>query len=329
MDSNLFPNLQSYFANRLPDTTMDGEERAQIENFLLDERLAPEGQARYNHHLGNKPIASLNEWQRRHNTNYVKKELQLDRGRTSRPWTFRPENDFNRLRQIKPELYLVRVEDAAWPCSLIPGASPEIIQAKIDAFAKGDDAARVYLERFAEAWNLERDQRPQYATTLLEVEDILDEDGPDWAERLRDRLGLGDYDPGVGGEPVAIFLMRYTVSEVIAALEGQGHPAVPTVLDGKMSQFFYPSPKPADGCGQSPYGHTLNLSPVDAENDYRMGVELLHPLLDYKPEHFYRVGYIKQPVAMPLERARSFHLPWLRLQYDREDFGGQLASVVS
>ena len=328
MDIKLFPSLQPYFISRLSDVTTDREEYAQIENFLLDERPVPEGHALYNKHLGNKSIASLNDWQRRHNTGYVKKELQLDRNKPSQPWTFRPENDLNRLRQIKPELYLVRMEDAAWPCSLIPNATPEKIQATIDGFANGDDAARVYLERFADAWNLKRDQRPQYATTLLEVEDILDEDALDWAERLRNRLGLGDYDPGVGGEPVAIFLMRYTVGEVIAALEGQGHPAVPTVLDGKLSQFFYPSPKPADGCGQSPYGHALNLSLVNAENDYCMGVELLHPLLDYKPEHFHRVGFIKQSVAMPLERARSFHLPWLRLQYDRDDFGSHLASAA-
>ena len=254
--------------------------------------------------------------------------MEIDRKESKLPWTFRRENEFNRLRQIEPRLYLVRVERAAWPCSLVNNTSPEFVRTQIDAFGKGDGNARAFLERLLTVWNEERDQRPLFATTELEVEDILADATGDWADRLRNRLGLGHYDPAFLG-PVDIFLMRYTVEEVIQALENNmGHPAIPTVLDGGFSQYFFPTPIPAPTCGETPYGHTLNLGLEDSESDYQMGIELLHPRIDYKPEHLYRVGVIQQPLAMPFERARSFHLPWLRLQYDREDFGSNLSSAA-
>ena len=316
MDIALFPTLQAYFNDRLAQA--DSDERAQMENFLLDERPPAEGQSLYRRHLAGPPIQAIEDWQSQH-VDYLAEELRIDPAEPRRPWTFRLENDLNRLRQIKPELYLIRIERAGWPCSLTPRASPERVRAALDA---GD---QVYLKRFADAWNRQRDQRPQYATTALEVEDIFSAGGADWADRLRDRLGLGHYDPLRSGAE-DIFVMRYTVAEVIEALDGQGHPAVPTLLDGELSQYFFPSPVPAPGCGATPYyGHTLNLTPLHSANDYRMGVELLHPRIDYQPEHFHRVGSIRAAVAMPLQRARQFHLPWLRLQYERDDFGQDLA----
>jgi len=68
----------------------------------------------------------------------------------------------------------------------------------------------------------------------------------------------------------------------------------------------------------------VNLTPVDTESDYAMGCELLHPRIAYRPEHFYRAGIIAEPVTMPLARARGFHLPWVRLYAERDDFGADL-----
>ena len=50
----------------------------------------------------------------------------------------------------------------------------------------------------------------------------------------------------------------------------------------------------------------------------------LHPRIDYRPEHFYRAGVIAEPVTMPLAWARGFHLPWVRLYAERDDFGAAL-----
>jgi hypothetical protein len=117
--------------------------------------------------------------------------------------------------------------------------------------------------------------------------------------------------------------MRYTVEEVLACLNGQGYPAIPTVLDSEMSSYFFPSPIPANKNPNPYYGHTVNLTDIDDDNDYSMGVELLHPRIDYKPEHFFKMGVIARPFTMPLQRARSFHLPWLQLDSERDDFGAQ------
>ncbi len=58
-----------------------------------------------------------------------------------------------------------------------------------------------------------------------------------------------------------------------------------------------------------------------------MGCELLHPRIEYRPEHFFRAGIIAEPVTMALARARSFHLPWVRLYAEREDFGADIFGV--
>ena len=323
MDLNNLQNLSEYMKLRIADVAIDAEERAHIENFMLDERPPQSGVDLYSRWLGNKPVADLDNWKFRHG-NFVVKELNLDIKKPEQPWTFRADNAINRLRQIDPRLYLVRVEDAGWPCSLT-GISPETLRQNIEKFQQGDTQAADFLNGIVKSWNAERDQRPLFATTELEVEDIIHDNAPDWAERLRDQLGLGHYSPA-SGRPIEIVLMRYTVQEVLDSLSGEGYPAIPSVLDSGMSPYFFPSPIPAPTHANNPYyGHTVNLALVDTENDYAMtGVELLHPRITYKPEHFFRMGVIKRPFEMPLESARAFHLPWLQLDSGRDDFGAPL-----
>ena len=324
MNPGRIPALEPYI-NRLSGGTLtDGEERAKIENFLWDERPGDAAVNSYAGSFGGVPVADQDDWQGRHN-DFLKREIQIGRGKPEIPHTFRPANDRNRLRRIEPNLYLIRVEDAAWPCEL-SDISTETLREAIDDFGKGDKTADDLLKGLVARWNAKRDQRPLFATTELEVQDILDDDAPDWAERLRDRLGLGYCDPGLSGRPMEIVVMRYTVQEVLDGLkDGKGYPAVPTLLDGTLNPFFFPTPFPSGESepGADFRGHTLNLSPVVSESDYRMGVELLHPGIDYKPEHFHRLGVIANPVTMPLEKARGFHLPWLQLDYGREDFGSK------
>jgi hypothetical protein len=159
------------------------------------------------------------------------------------------------------------------------------------------------------------------------VAEILEDTTAGWAEVLRDRLGLGHYDPGASGHPIEILVMRYTVEEVLTTQNDSGHPAIPTVLDGELSAFFFPSPVPAPGADPSAdFGRTVNLSPVATQNDYELGCELIHPRLAYRPEHCLRTGVIARPVAMPLEQARAFHLPWVRLYSERDDYGAGTAT---
>ena len=212
---------------------------------------------------------------------------------------------------------------ASWPCSLL-GITTTELGLWIERYRNRDPAAQDLLEHFTATWNSKRDKRPLFATTELEVGEILNSGDSDWSEQLRDRLGLGHYSPQPSGPPEEILVMRYTVAEVLAAAGGYGlgDPAIPTVLDSPLSCYFHPSPIPAPtAANNSYYGHTVNLTAVDNDNDYHFGVELLHPRLDYQPEHLLKVGVISQPVTMPLERARRFHLPWLQVDSGRDDFG--------
>ena len=318
MDLNSLPNLAEYM-NRQVAGTPDAEERAHIENFTFDERPPSNGIDLYARRLKATPLTDLDNWQDRHR-NFVVDEINLDASEPEKPWTFRNDNAINRLRQIDPRINLIRVEDANWICSLA-GISPENLRTQIESFKNGDKKASDFLSGIVKLWNSERDQRPIFATTELEVDDIIYSDQDDWAEQLRNQLGLGHYSPS-SARPIEIILMRYTVEEVLASLDGEGYPAIPTVLDSDMSPYFFPSPIPESDVSDNPYyGHTVNLAAVKEENDYSMGVELLHPYIDYKAEHFLKMGIIAKPFEIPLQRARAFHLPWLQLNSGRDDFG--------
>ncbi len=314
------PFLKSYL-DQVERGSSDPEERANAENFLWDERPPVAGVDLYSGFVNHGPVVGLDDWSDRHR-NYVSEYLHIDQDDSVIPWTFRTDNDSNRLRYIDPRIYLIRVEAASWPCDLL-GISTEELRRQMEKYRQGDAAAQDLLERFVSTWNGRRDKRPMFATTELEVEDILNDEEGDWAERLCAHLGLGHSFPQPSGPPVEIVVLRYTVAEVLAAAgHGLGGPAVPTVLDSHLSCYFFPSPIPDPATGNNPYyGHTVNLSTVESENDYKIGVELLHPRLDYRPEHLFRFGVIARPLTMSLERARSFHLPWIRLYSGRDAFG--------
>lgn len=318
MNLNNLTNLSNYMNLRLADTAIDIEERAHIENFMLDERPPQKGIDLYAKRLKSASITNLDNWVDRHK-NFTAEEINLGITETAQPWTFRAENAINHLRNIEPNLYLIRVEDANWLCDAI-GITCADLEKNIKAFEKGDTKARDFLNGVVVRWNAERDKRPMFATTELEVKEIINADYDDWAEQLRDYLGLGHYSP-LSGRPNEIVLMRYTVQEVLDSLDGAGYPAIPTVLDSNMSPYFFPSPCPKHN--EPCYGHTVNLTRVKDYYDYKIGVELLHPRIDYKPEHFFKMGIIARPFEMPLELARSFHIPWLRDVSKRDDFGTQ------
>lgn len=237
MNLDNLSNLSEYMNSRLAGAAIDSEERAHIENFMLDERPPQTGIDLYAERLKSKSIADLDNWIDRHK-NFTAEEINLGITETKQPWTFRSDNAINRLHNIEPNLYLIRVEDANWLCDVI-GITCTDLEANIKAFERGDAKARDFLNGVVKRWNPERDKRPIFATTELEVDDIINDDTDDWAEQLRDRLGLGHYSP-LSGRPNEIVLMRYTVQEVLDSLAGAGHPAIPTVLDSNMSPYFSP-----------------------------------------------------------------------------------------
>ncbi|MGB7987904.1 MAG: hypothetical protein WCF44_00815 [Candidatus Methylophosphatis roskildensis] len=330
MDIAALPTLEDYATRTLREVGALPGERARVENVLLEERPPQAGALSYASYLNGSPIADGDDWCDRHNY-FVTEEIELAVAEGSQPWTFRPENALNRLPLVDRRINLIRVEAAGWPCSLSSVDFGQVTT-QIDALGSADStkhrAAEDFLLRFLANWNAERDQRPLYATTELEVEDILADSSASLAERLRNRLGLGHYSPAPGTPAIRVFIMRYPVEEAYTVSPTNGAPAVPTLLDGRLNDFFFPSPLPGPNADPTPcLGHSLNLAEVASENDYHIGVELLHPRFDYRPEHFLATGYIANPFTMPVERARRFHLPWVRLYRDRDDFGSGIAEL--
>ena len=329
MDLARLSTISAYAHTKLRDAATETSERARIENLLVEERVPADGLELYGAHLGGLPVSDLDDWNSRHK-DFVLAEIEIGAHDPLEPWTFRPENAANQLPLVDRRINLVRVEDARWPCSL-SSTTFEVVSAHIEALSgtdrKKSEAAENLLARFVATWNAERDKRPLFASIELEIEDILHDLIPAWAERLRDCLGLGHCSPAAGAAPIPVFVMRYPLEDVYVAHSNKGEPAIPTLLDGTLTDFFFASPIPGPKADPNPcLGHSLNLTLVSNENDYKLGVELLHKRIDYRPEHFFRTGVIANPFRMPLERARRFHLPWLRLFGDRDDFGKGILS---
>jgi hypothetical protein len=247
---------------------------------------------------------------------YAEANLEIDIGESGVPDTFGPDNSSNRWPSIEPNLYLLRIEDANFALRDSGVDLPELER----AVEKRDDAI---LARVCDAWNVRRDRRPVFATTEIAVNDILAAAGADWPHALRNNLGLGHFNPAPGLPPVRVLLIRYTVEEVMQDKKaGANGFAIPTVIDGRLNPFFCPTPRPAPGSEAAQYevGRAVNLAPVASQSEYRMGLELVHSYITYKPEHILRIGYISSPLTVDLSALRSFHLDWLRLDTDRDDF---------
>jgi len=235
-------------------------------------------------------------------------------GEPGSPDTFSPDNAANAWRHIQDSLYLLRIEDARFA---LRDSGLDIVDLE-KAIAGRDDTV---LERLCEQWNARRDRRPAFATTEIAVDDLLDEAGDDWPHALRDHLGLGPYNPAPGSEPIPVLLMRYTVAEV--QQDKSAGFAIPTLIDGRLNPFFFPTPIPAAGSEASAYevGRALNLAPAASQSEYKMGLEIVHSRVDYRPEHIWRFGRITRPLAGDQGTLRGLHLAWLRLETDRPDFG--------
>lgn len=159
--------------------------------------------------------------------------------------------------------------------------------------------------------------RPRFAAFAQDLEDDIE--AGDWAERLRDRLGLPHYPSTKRFGPHPVALMRYTVGEVLAQARKLGavHPlTVPTVLDAEPYEVFHPSPR------DETYGRTLNLA--GDPGCERLASEVLHLRIDYEPSHIWKVGCITRKADLPPERLtalREGHRECLQLLSGRFDFG--------
>lgn len=292
---------------------------AYAHNYLFEERVTAERQATYEE--GHPSAGSnLQDW-RKHQRRYLVQRIWVPRGEL--PETFSTCNAAALVSSPDPEVLVIRLENLrdVLGRGLLDFARLEaavrLLHAE-PATAEGEDA-KVLLTAFCSEWCLARRQdRPVFAAFHADV--AKDCAAEDWPHRLRDRLGLGHLDVQPGEASIPVALVGYRVGDVLAAVargEEDRAFAVPTVLDGPLSLFFFPAPKEAG------FGRTLDLQPDPGCE--RLVSEILHRRMEYTPNHILKLGLISRPLPEDVARRpaqlRNGHLFCLRYETGREDFG--------
>lgn len=297
---------------------------AMADNLAFEERMSPARRSAYGAHPAAKPA-----WGEHHRA-YV--AARINRSGAGLPETFEPVNAQAHLGTVEDNQTIIRLEEIDWRLARKGIDRPqfqrwwEIAKGILTATAYEVEEAREALEEFVEDWNDARDNRPIFAGFADEVPGELA--ATDWADRLRDRWGLGHHHP-VGGGSITVLLMRYPVSFVRrhAAVRSAALFARPTVLDGPLNDCFFPAP------GDLPFGRTLDLQ-SDSECA-RHVAEILHQRIDYRVGHIDRLGAIRQArpsgATIPgysLKARRNEHLFCLRWHSQRDDFGQDIPAHV-
>ena len=209
---------------------------------------------------------------------------------------------------IEPVQKIVRVECIDQPMSAQPLG--------FDAIAAALGGDRAAIAPLLREMNQYPGARPAFACYKAEVAaDLRD---PNWAVRLMIRLGLGHYALAPGSRHYA--LMEYTVGEVMKQAAVDRPFALPTVLESRGSEYFYPAPA---GAG---YGYTVDLMDTAPSSPVR---EFLHIRLDYRPEHLVRVVQVTGPAMdVDLATVRDGHLLAMRAKCGRPDYGASMSGEV-
>jgi hypothetical protein len=309
-----------------------GNSRFIARNFILDEGVSADRAATYNEVAGTDHVGTQPEWKNGHE-DYLTERIKLARpagyivprsidpaALLNCPETFGPSAAFSTFGGTDPEYDLIRVEKAESIAR--HGPRPDQFLDSVEEYlASRTEEARRVISATISPWLERRDLRPVFAAFWYGVRDLL-EDGPDdWADQLRDRMGLVHFDPK-GGLRIPILIFKYPVKivpKISAVRAGSRALAVPTVLDGEWSEAFCPVPS-----GQA-VGFAVDLA---AGLDNR-AQEVVHPYVRFGVEHVYRIGYIGKRAADDLSEARLAHLLWVqgvsgRLDYARMTDGDLL-----
>ncbi len=232
------------------------------------------------------------------------------------PETFTAQNQPNLISKLDENQYLVRLENATSLRNTLALTNNELIDYLNKVIKEpGNKEAHDIVEKILADWNKTWDHRPVFVGFWDEVKDLLvdsegkEREGTEWANRLRDRFGLGDHDPNEG-EPIPVLLLRYRVSDVIRSYPAdQIIAAVPSVLDSKWGSFFCPTP--INGWNE---GRSLDLT-SGGENEYTLNCEILHRHIAYRTSYFYRAGWITKSPGKTCEEARRIHLSFLQKDF--------------
>lgn len=285
---------------------------APAENYILDERVPSSREDEFLSFNGfelNAPDAD--SWFR-HHVEYATFHV----ARASISGTFDSINRRNWFSPT-PDWDVVRIESLRGMTSRARGSAltedeisnliAEYIEVR-DTDNSFDIFKQAQLNKWLQQVNSGSDRRPAFVAPFAEVEELLDQ--PDWANRLRDVLGLGHLRPWGGGNAMSVLLMQYNLKRVYDAHIGnKAWAASPTVLDDVPRQMpspcFFPAPASDSSSG---YGYTVDLS--FPWTSFRR--EFLHGHIAYSLADIRRIGEVTTDVSPSrIAEARRDHLDLL------------------
>lgn len=300
-------------------------------NFLLDEWVVAERASSYEESDCAIDHGSYTLWLGAHNT-YLTDKVFLAKlvgaplvsidpeDADTCPETFQHIDPSSPFLPTDEHLHLLRLEQIGFIANM-SGQSPErvrdVAQRVVDSGWERNSDYEKLSDILAE-WMAQSDARPVFAGYWQDLADCFGEpperDASDWPGKVRDRLGLMHLKPDSrSGNPIPVIALRYPVTD-IPGLRGQREvrPLVPpTVLDGRHSAAFCPAPREAG------VGHTVDLG----ENSPPTCREVLHPPVNFQPEHVWRVGEIRDSVSdEQLVKAREWHIICIRDLTGREEY---------
>ncbi len=304
------------------------EQRFPARNFLLDESVVRERADSY-HLWAGVDFADGGAWAGGH-MDYLREAVYIDQARgvprkldprrhDRCPETFRFDTAFRAYGGAYRKLRLVRVVKADFVAreggvrlGELLAAGRELVAARAEGRKVDEDAAAL-VEDVLVTWGERCQLRPVWASFLQDHDDLFKADpagdASDWADDLRDRLGMSHLSPPAAGTaPILVFV--YPVSAVPDRRDFKGKPlAIPTVVDGDLSPAFCPAP------GADPVGRVVHLGSADREP----AREVIHPFFVPTAKHLFRVGEVTRQAPADLSPARTRHLRHLREL--RPDYG--------
>lgn len=296
-------------------------------NFLLDEGILTERLESYRRAGVVADHGTIDAWGKRHHAYLLGQVFLVGDGSgppvhvdptdvDECPETFRFAVNSSSYASVDERLDLIRVVDlksVARRARMDPGKLRLLVDAVLAKTASGSERAE--LEAGLGTWAASLDLRPVFAAFLEDFRDLFGDDpskdAANWADAIRDRLGLAHHDAAT--EPIEILVFRYPV-RLVPKLRSSGlRPIVPpTVLDGSHSEAFCPAPK------GTLTGHTVDL---DISSELRARREVLHPAVALGLDHVFRVGTIcKATDRSLLPLARHAHLDQVRNDSGRSDY---------
>jgi hypothetical protein len=288
--------------------------RAIGDNFVFEENVSPDRMADFENFrstvTGLRPVAA----------EYFFAMVQGTR-RDHLPVTFAPVNAAALMAAgIEPTQKIVRVERLDDLLNRGGTATAAEIVAdftRLEAAVAAHPPERAVIDPLLRTLNLYPGARPAFACFRAEVAADLAE--LDWLVRLHARLGLGHH-ALPDSETAHFALMQYTAAEVFRQAAVTQPFAVPTVLEARNSEFFFPAP-----AGQG-VGYAVDLDPAAGRDGIR---EFLHVRLTYGAEHLVRVGRLTGPSsAIRLAAVRDAHLERVRGRCSRPDYGEPMSGAV-